>query len=92
MQKFYAVLALAAAFIPSSLLAQTAHRFTRGGQTYTYTITPAAHGRRVIEGHSQPTGSGFRLVVDGDRVDGVSDGQPVSFRTPTAKGALLAAR
>lgn len=92
MQKFYAVLGLAAAFIPSSLLAQTTHRFTQGGTTYVYTITPAARGRQVIEGHSQPSGSGFRLVVDGDRVDGVSGGQSVSFRTPTAKGALLAAR
>ena len=93
MKKFIAVLALAAAFIPSSLLAQGSHqRFTRDGATYVYTITPAKGGRQVIEGRRLPTGSAFRLVVTGNRVDGVSGGQPVSFRTSGTQPAEVAAR
>lgn len=93
MQKFMALVALAAAFIPSSLLAQTAqHRFTRDGTSYTYSISPARGGRQVIEGHRLPGGSAFRLVVSGDRVDGISGGQPVSFRTPRNGPSEIAAR
>ena len=93
MQKFYAILATAAALFPSVLHArELEHRFTRAGVTYVYTIAPAPGGRRVIEGRRLPTGSAFRLVVSGDRVDGVSGGQPVSFRTAATGGAALAAR
>lgn len=92
MRNVYKLLAFAAAFIPSSVLAQAAEqRFTRAGVTYVYTVTPAAHGRRVIEGHSQPGGSRFSLVVAGDHVHGVSGGQTVSFRAPRPTAVKLAA-
>lgn len=93
MKKLFSVLALAAAFIPSSLLAQvSAQRFTRDGATYVYTVTPAKGGRQVIEGRRLPSGSAFRLVVSGSRVDGVSGGQPVSFRTAASRSPEVAAR
>jgi hypothetical protein len=93
MKTFIAVLALAAAFIPSSLLAQTSHhRFTQSGTTYVYAVTPAKNGRQVIEGHRLPTGSAFRLVMTGNRVDGMSGGQPVSFRTAGKAATEVAAR
>lgn len=87
------LLALAAAFIPSALFAAgPEHRFTHKGVTYSYTVSPDAHGRKVISGRSLADGSAFRLVVDGDRVDGVSGGQPVSFRTPAGGAVTVAAR
>lgn len=93
MKKLYSVLALAAAFIPASLLAQTGeHRFTRDGTTYIYTVTPAQGGRQVIEGRRLPSGSAFRLVLSGRQVDGTSGGQPVSFRAPAAASTEVAAR
>lgn len=94
MRAFYTVLALAAGFIPSALLAQSiSQRFTRAGVTYSYTVKQDAHGRRIIDGRSLNDGAAFHLIVDGDRVDGVSGGQPVSFRTPaTGNGVALAAR
>ena len=93
MRNIYKLLAFAGAFLPTALVAQTPqHRFTHQGVSYVYTVTPAANGRKVIEGHSQPGGSQFRLVVDGDRVDGVSGGQPVAFRAPRAGTVTLAAK
>lgn len=92
MRHFYKLLAIAAAFVPASVLAQSAaHRFTHRGLTYTYTVTPDRQGRQVIEGRSQPGGSGFRLVNDGDRVEGVSGGQPVAFRAPSGSAATTVA-
>lgn len=94
MRNFIKLLAFAAVFAPTPGLAQdAAHRFTDRGVTYTYTVTPDDQGRQVIEGRSQPGGSQFRLVVDGERVQGVSGGQPVSFRAPkTSTGVAVAAR
>lgn len=91
--KLVSTLALAAAFIPASLLAHVGEqRFTRDGTTYVYTVTPAKGGRQVIEGRRLPGGSAFRLVVSGNRVDGVSGGQPVSFRAKAAASTEVAAR
>ncbi|HEU0044322.1 hypothetical protein [Sphingomonas sp.] len=93
MKTFLSSAALAALFIPATAFAQAAEqRFTRDGMTYVYTVTPAAKGRQVIEGHRLPSGSAFRLVVNGKRVDGMSGGQPVSFRTPKPSATLVAAR
>ena len=93
MTKFYAILATAAALVPSVLHARGVdHRFTRDGKTYVYTVTTTGVGRQVIEGHTLPGGSAFRLVVSGDRVDGVSGGQPVSFRTSAVASTTVAAR
>ena len=60
--------------------------FTKAGNTYVYS-TKTEHGRTVISGRQLPSGERFRLVVDGRRVTGESAGQPVSFRTETARGA-----
>lgn len=85
---------LAAAAAPSALLAQpTQQRFTRDGATFVYTVSTDRAGHQVIEGRRLPSGSAFRLTVAGDRVDGVSGGQPVAFRVPArASAELLAAR
>lgn len=92
MSKFIKLLALGAVFIPAAVLANgPERRFTHKGVTYRYTVTPDANGRKVIAGRSLSDGSAFRLVVNGDRVDGVSGGQPVSFRTPAAGTVTLAA-
>lgn len=93
MHKLVTTIAIAATLLPVAATAQTAqHRFTRDGATYIYTVAPAANGRKVIEGRRLPSGSAFRLVVNGDRVDGVSGGQPVSFRTPRGGAVTLASR
>jgi hypothetical protein len=92
MQKLVSILALLAAVAPAPLLAQTrTERFTRDGQTYVYTVSDAAGGRRVIEGRRLPAGSSFRLVVTGDRVDGMSGGVPVSFRVPARASVVTVA-
>lgn len=62
-------------------------RFVHDGSTYVYTATAAPNGRTVIAGRRMPTGQSFRLVVRGDRVSGMANDVPVSFRTATAKGA-----
>lgn len=93
MHKFISAAALSALLIPAVSVAQTSEqRFTRDGSTYVYTVTPAAGGRQVIEGRRYPIGSAFRLVVTGSRVDGVSGGQPVSFRARAGGGTVVAAR
>lgn len=93
MRTFYKLMAAAALFAPSIVLAQGAeHRFTHQGVTFVYTVTPDAHGRQVIAGRRTTDGSAFRLVVAGERVDGVSGGQPVSFRTPKGGAVTVAAK
>ncbi len=93
MRTIIKTLALVAAFAPSVALASgPEHRFTHKGVTYRYTVTEAANGRQVIAGRSLSDGSAFRLVVNGDRVVGVSGGQPVSFRTPRSGAVAIAAR
>lgn len=61
-------------------------QFTHQGITYVYT-TAVEGGRTVITGRQLPSGDAFRLVVDGQRVTGVAGGQPVAFRTSSARGA-----
>ena len=94
MRNFIKLLAFMAVVAPVPALAHdSAHRFTHRGVTYTYTVTSDTQGRQVIEGRSQPGGSAYRLVVDGDHVEGVSGGQPVSFRAPKGStGVAVAAR
>lgn len=93
MRNIFKTLALAALFMPSVVLAKgLEHRFTHKGVTYSYTVTQAENGRKVIEGRTLSNGSAFRLVVDGNRVDGVSGGQPVSFRAPAAGTVTLASK
>lgn len=94
MKNLIKLLAFAAVFAPTPGLArESAHRFTHRGVTYTYTVTTDAQGRQVISGRSQPGGSAYRLVVDGERVQGVSGGQTVSFSAPkNSTGIAVAAR
>lgn len=94
MTKLFTILALlATAAVPAPLLARDAgQRFTRDGETYVYTEKRTEDGRRVISGRRLPSGSAFRLVVSGDRVDGISGGQPVAFRLPAAGATQVAAR
>lgn len=93
MRNLFNLLALGALYLPAAVLAAgPEQRFTHNGVTYRYTVTPADKGRRVIEGRNLWTGARFRFVVDGDRVEGVSDGQPVSFRIPKRGAVTLAAR
>ena len=92
MRNTFKATALGALFMPAALAASgPEHRFTHKGVTYRYTVTNTENGRRVIEGR-QSDGSKFRLVVDGARVEGVSGGQPVSFRTPRGGAVTVAAR
>ena len=93
MHKFFTTMALAAALIPAAVVAAPGQqRFTRDGISYVYTVSDAKGGRQVIEGRRLSDGAGFRLVVRGKRVDGTSGGQPVSFRTATARPVTIAAR
>jgi hypothetical protein len=54
---------------------------TRDGHTYIYTQTARDNGKMLIEGHEVGSREKFRLLVDGNRVRGTSNGYPVSFRT-----------
>jgi hypothetical protein len=93
MRNLFKLLALGALYLPTAVLAaEPEHRFTHSGVSYRYTVTQVEDGRRVIQGQNLWTGARFRFVVKGDRVEGVSGGQPVSFRTPKAGGVTLAAR
>lgn len=93
MRTLIKLLAFAAVFAPAAGFAQHAtHSFTHRGVTYAYTVTADQHGRKVIDGRSQPGGSAFHLVVVGEHVEGVSGGQPVSFRAKRTGGVALAAR
>ena len=93
MPKLVTILALAAIALPSGVSARgTEQRFTRNGVTYIYTVAPARGGRQVIEGRRLPSGSAFRLVVTGNRVDGTSGGQPVAFQLPVSTATQVAAR
>lgn len=93
MRKISIAAALSAALISTIGMAQEpAHRFTRDGATYVYTKTALPDGRTVLEGR-RVSGGTFRLVVDGNRVTGKSNGVPVSFRAPKpeAEGKIYAA-
>lgn len=93
MPKLVTILALAAVALPSGVLARGAEqRFTRNGVTYIYTVAPAKGGRQIVEGRRLPSGSAFRLVVTGNRVDGISGGQPVAFQLPVRPATEVAAR
>lgn len=54
-------------------------RFEHDGYTYVYKAEETK-GRKVITGRRYPGNAVFRLVVKGDRVSGLSDGRPVSFK------------
>lgn len=62
-------------------------QFTRDGETYVYTTVTKAN-RVVISGRRYPAGSTFELVVRGNQVTGISDGQAVSFTVPNAQAKL----
>lgn len=93
MSKFYKLLAMLSVTVPAALLAQpTEQRFTRNGQTYVYTVSTDAQGRRVLDGRRLPSGSAFHLVVANGHVDGISGGQPVAFRVPAKRAVAVASR
>lgn len=78
------ILAAAAAALISTMgmAAEPAQQsFTRDGRTYVYTSTTRDDGKVLIEGHQAGSRAKFRLLVAGDRVTGMSNGFPVSFRT-----------
>ena len=92
MRNFFKVLALGALSLPAAVLAAgPEHRFTHNGVSYRYTVTQTENGRQVITGRQQG-GTAFRYVVTGDRVEGISGGNPVSFRAPRARFVTVAAR
>lgn len=81
--------ALAAAFASPAIAANlpAQHSFTRDGETYVYTAVARAH-RVVLSGRSFPSGGDFHLVVQGNRIDGVSGGMPVAFKVPNAQARI----
>jgi hypothetical protein len=85
--------AIAIAREPASAVAATApdatqQSFVHDGSTYVYTMK-FVEGRRVIDGRSYPSGTGFHLVVRGDNVTGTAGGVPVMFRVASARGAAI---
>lgn len=94
MRKIATIVAAAATALISTvgIAAEPAQQtFTRDGRTYVYTTTTRADGKTLIEGHQAGSRAKFRLIVAGDRVTGVSNGFPVSFRTAGSAGTTLAA-
>jgi hypothetical protein len=86
MRKFSIFAAAAAALISTVGMAGESEQrsFTRDGRTYVYTTTAREDGRMLISGHEQGSRTRFRLMVDGNRVTGMSNGYPVSFRASNA--------
>lgn len=66
--------------------------FTRDGHTYVYTQTPRAQGGYLLTGYETGSRQRFRLVVDGERVTGYSNGYPVAFRAPTGTTTMAASK
>lgn len=94
MRKFTVALAAAATALISTVgIAGDAEQqtFTRDGHTYVYTTATRDDGRTVIEGRQVGSRTRFRLLVNGDRVTGYSNGYPVSFRTSEAVTATSVA-
>ena len=60
--------------------------FDLDGYTYIYTVYTGAKGQ-TIAGIRYPDATPFVLNVKGSRVEGVSDGQAVSFTVTDAAGA-----
>ena len=86
--KFIAAAAAAALISTVGIAAEPSEQsFTHEGHTYVYTQTARDNGKTLIEGHEVGSREKFRLLVDGDRVRGTSNGYPVSFR---AKGSVVA--
>ena len=101
MKSIAIIAAAAAALIPAASIARepanaiaaptpaaTQQSFVHDGSTYVYT-TKFVEGRRVIDGRSYPSGTGFHLVVRGEDVTGTSGGVPVKFRVASARGAAI---
>ena len=63
------------------------HSFTRDGETYVYTAVAKAN-HVVLSGRSFPSGGEFHLVVQGDRINGDSDGVRIDFKVPNAQAML----
>ena len=76
--------AAATALIATAGMAQAPgqRQFTRDGHTYVYSTSAAPNGKVLIAGREVGSATRFRLLVDGDRVSGYSNGYPVSFRAP----------
>ena len=88
MRKTVYILAAAAAALTSTIgmADEGKQSFVHEGDTYVYTSN-VDHGRQVISGRRYPSGQAFRLVVNGNRVSGVSGGVPVAIKTTEATGA-----
>jgi len=79
--KFIAAAAAAALISTVGIAAEPEQQsFTHEGHTYVYTQTARDNGKTLIEGHEVGSREKFRLLVDGDRVRGTTNGYPVSFR------------
>ena len=63
--------------------------FTHEGFTYVYKVKDTALGKK-ISGRRYPDAVAFNLAVRGDKVSGISNGQPVSFNLADAEGATSA--
>lgn len=81
MRSLTVLAAAVATLLPAAAIAAPAERtFTRDGHTYVYTMTPAANGTTLLQGHEMGSNERFRLLVNGTRVSGQANGRPVSFR------------
>ena len=86
--KIIAAAAAAALISTAGIAAEPVQQsVTRDGHTYVYTQTARDNGKILVEGHEVGSREKFRLLVDGDRVRGTTNGYPVSFRT---RGAVVA--
>lgn len=81
MRMLFAISATAAALIaaPATAGDPAETRFKHEGYTYAYTAEDSGE-RKIITGRRYPGNTPFRLVVNGDRVRGVTGGTPVSFK------------
>jgi hypothetical protein len=64
--------------------------FSLDGYTYVYEVKADAKGQ-TITGVRYPDATPFTLTVKGNRIDGVSNDQPVAFSLAEAKGAAKGA-
>ena len=84
------VIALAAIGTANAAEKVAKESFTLDGYTYVYEVKADAKGQ-TITGIRYPDATPFTLTLKGNRIEGVSNDQPVAFSLAETKGAAKGA-
>lgn len=86
MRMLFISVAAAAFSLATPALAKAGEQksFEYEGSTYTYTVENKGDAK-VVKGVAYPQGQRFSLIVRGDRVRGMFNGQEIAFKVDDAK-------